>query len=180
MKASLANRDPPILFVPGENDSVQCLSASDWFVLDCASRYPRFWTFTVPWSKQNEGNGHVLFGNPPRSLRRVLRIGPCLHNRWTNPQRDRGNTGLPRAKFQLLALCNVVISMAATTDMSSIACGSSRTDMAVLRRSSGPSVLETLSTPSNGILSLSYRSDNRLIALGGHDGKWKRMLALRY
>lgn len=67
--------------------------------------------------------------------------------------------------------CIVVISMAAASDLSNIACGSSKTDMAVLRRNSGRSVLQTLSTPSNGILSLSYRSDNRLIALGGNDGK---------
>ena len=67
--------------------------------------------------------------------------------------------------------CTVVISMAAASDLSTIACGSSKTDMAVLRRNSGHSALQTVSTPSNGILTLSYRSDNRLIALGGHDGK---------
>lgn len=61
--------------------------------------------------------------------------------------------------------------MAATSDMSSIVCGSSKKDITVLRRNSGHNELQTFTTPSNGILSLSYRADNRLIALGGNDGK---------
>lgn len=37
MKASLASQDPPILFVPGENDSVQLSSGRDSPVLDFTS-----------------------------------------------------------------------------------------------------------------------------------------------
>ena len=102
MKASLASQNPPILFVPGENDSVQLSSGRDSPVLDFTSWYPCFWTFAVSQLKQNERNGHVLFGNPAESLCSVLWVRPCLHNRWKNTHDCRGSTGVQRAKWIVL------------------------------------------------------------------------------
>lgn len=63
----------------------------------------------------------------------------------------------------------VVISLALSSDFSSFACGSSQKEIAFCKTME-PS-FHVIHTPNAGNVSLSIRNDNRLLAVGGKDGK---------
>ena len=63
-----------------------------------------------------------------------------------------------------------VISLATTMDLSSFVCGSSKNEIAFYTSESG--LINMYQTPNNGVLSLSVRKDNRLLAVGGKDGTY--------
>lgn len=65
----------------------------------------------------------------------------------------------------------VVISMSVASDYSSFVCGSSSSAITICRRINS-NALTTMQTTSGGVLSLSLRSDSRLLAMGGKDGKY--------
>ena len=72
--------------------------------------------------------------------------------------------------FEIMLLI-VVISMSVASDCSSFVCGSSSSTITICRRANS-NALTTIQTTSGGVLSLSLRSDSRLLAMGGKDGKY--------
>lgn len=73
----------------------------------------------------------------------------------------------PSIKFK--PIVNIVIDLATSSDLSSFVCGSSLNELAFCHKDD--QTADIMYTTNNGNLSLSIRGDDRLLAVGGKDGK---------
>ena len=91
--------------------------------------------------------------------------------RWWTRGCARSKASFPCFRLQVrfaTIVCIVVIAFSANREMTQFVAGTISDVISVGSRDS----VESMQIPSEGVLSLSYRCDSKLVASGGKDRKW--------